>query len=191
MSSRTRPSETRALLRRIISFASPLQQGGTISESALESARQRIWESPNEVKQAFTPGAGVLFIPRRQTETKGNAGYEKWVVGRQPKRREGRQSASAKEPFELVEGEGRVWDGRVWFRVERVEERGEGWRWWVEEKGRWSLPVVMRARESAEGQPEVVLDFSRRGKGAARIKEEGVLDLGDFRISWRSRKVLR
>ncbi|ORY38509.1 hypothetical protein BCR35DRAFT_311517 [Leucosporidium creatinivorum] len=186
----TRPSEARALLRRIIYFVSPLPQRGGIPKSALEGARRRIWQSPKEGKQAFTPGGGVAFVPQRRKGIVDGVERWEWVVGRQPKRREGRNSVLAKEPFELIEGVGRFWDGRVWFKVERKGAEGEGWRWWVEEKGRWCLPLVMRARRSAEGEPEVVLDFTRR-EGEAAIEPEGCLFIGDATISWRCRKALR
>lgn len=159
---------------------------------ALETARRRIWESSSEGKQAFTPGAGVVFVPKRRAVSNDGSACWDWVVGRQPKRREGRHSALAQEPFELTEGQGRVWDNRVWFQVERVTEGGESWRWWVEGKGRWSLPVVMRMKSGcAEGKAEVVLDFSRRGRGIDQVAAEGSLDLGGFRVGWRCRKVLR
>jgi hypothetical protein len=189
--SRTRPSETRALLRRIVAFASPLHQDGSISEAALEGARRRIRESPKEGKRAFTPGAGVVFAPRRRTGSKIEPAHRNWVVGRQPRRREGRHAVSAHYPFELPEGEGRVWDGRVWFRVEKMIEGDEGWRWWVEEKGQWSLPVVMRSSRGAEGKSEVVLDFSQHGEGVVQIHAEGSIEVGDSKITWACRKDLR
>lgn len=185
--SRMPPSSARDLLRRAIAFASPLSNG-SISHAALEDARRRIWESAGRV--AFTPGSGVWFTPRI------HEGKCEWIVGRQPRRRK-QGVQEEEERFELLAGEGRVWDGRVWLRVERVGGGGEvvqDERWYVESRGRWSLPVVRRVRArlgekdgKGEGeQGEVMLDLSEEERSA-----KGEIAVQGARISWRCRKVLR
>lgn len=68
----------------------------------------------------------------------------------------------------------------------RVKEEGESH--WVEGRGRWSMPVVLR--RTSEGREEVLLDLGRKARGEM-IEVEGNIELDGVRMSWRCRKKLR
>lgn len=157
------PATFRSLLRLTIQHVAP--ERATISSSALEHARTRLLGlcPPAQRSQQLTPGGGVVLIPPRASEP------GVWRVERQAGRRGERRRER------LVTGEGVLWDGRVWCKLERA---GEG-----EDLGMVEVGEV-------EGGVGVWIDGQEMGQLGLRVAREGVWRSadGEVLVKWR-RKV--
>ena len=101
------PAATRALLRTAIHHVAP--ESASLSSAALEHTRVRLCGlGPLDYRlRPFTPGAGVLVSPAQASEP------AVWRLERQPARMGDHRG------LELAEGQGALWDGRVWCKIER------------------------------------------------------------------------
>lgn len=118
-----------------------------------------------------------MFIPTERRDKSGTMSTS-WIVSRQPRRREsklGTGPSGAQELIVVFYGIWKLWDGRVWLKVTKMEKEDE-MTLYLRGRGPYSEPIIERIVGSKK---ETIWSLASSGAAAGTFKGSNMI------IEWR------